>query len=353
VKTQLHDKHLQLGAKMVDFAGYDMPIQYKNLKEEVLAVRESIGVFDVSHMGEFFVTGKDATKFVDHIITNDFKNLKEGKALYSPLCNFEGKIIDDLITYKIATEHVLICVNASNINKDFEWIQQFSSDFDIELVNRSDEFSLLALQGPKSFEVLKSLPEFNELLDLEYYSVQALNNNQLILARTGYTGEDGFEIFASHTFISKLWEDLMDKNVKPCGLGARDVLRLEVCFPLYGNELNEDLTPLDCGLKWTTKLNKDSFVGKDALMNYEAKYKLIKIELDKGVPRKDYKVFLDDQEIGVITSGTQSVIAGKGIALARVDKNTNFEDKDLFVEIRNKKYNARKVTKPFVAGGHK
>lgn len=352
MKTKLYDKHVALGAKMVDFAGFDMPIQYQNLKDEVLAVRNNSGVFDVSHMGEFFVKGKDAARFVDYIITNDFKNLPIGKALYSPLCNFEGKIIDDLISYKIAENLVLICVNASNITKDFNWINQFTNEFEIELTDRSSEFSLIALQGPRSFEILKSIEELKELKDLEYYSVQSLNDD-LIIARTEYTGEDGFEIFGNHQFISKLWDDLIEKGVRPCGLGSRDVLRLEVCFPLYGNELNDEITPLDCGLKWTTKLTKESFVGKDSLVNYSPKFQLIKLELEKGIPRKDYKVFLGEDEIGIITSGTQSVIAQKGIALARVSKNTKFDDKELFVEIRNKKYNARKVKKPFVAGGHK
>ena len=351
MKTVLHDKHIELGAKMVDFAGFDMPIQYKNLKEEVLAVRENIGVFDVSHMGEFFVEGNDAVKFVNYIMTNDFEGLPVGKAIYSPLCNNDGKILDDLIAYKISENKVLICVNAANIEKDFKWIQNFAKDFDIKLRNESDKYSLLAVQGPKTFETLKRINALSQIEDADYYSVQSFDN--FILARTGYTGEDGFEIFADHASISKLWDKLIQMGVKPCGLGSRDILRLEVCFPLYGNELNEELTPLDCGLKWTTKLNKDSFVGKDALESYEPKYKLVKLELEKGIPRGGYKVFAGETEVGEITSGSQSVVLGKGIALARVNRDAKLDEQELFVEIRNKKYNAKKVNKPFVVGGHK
>lgn len=352
MKTCLFEKHKELNAKIVDFAGYEMPIQYKNLKEEVLAVRNEVGLFDVSHMGEFFVRGDDAARFVDYLITNDFKNLKSGKAIYSPLCNEEGRILDDLIAYKISDEEVLICVNAANMEKDFAWISKQTNGFDIKLTNESSDYSLLALQGPKSFEILKSINEFNGLENNEYYSVQCLKNKEYIVARTGYTGEDGFEIFSSHQNITKLWAALINQGVKPCGLGARDVLRLEVCYPLYGNELSEEYTPLDCGLKWTTKLNKESFIGKAALEKYEPKKKLIKFTLDKGIPRTGYKVISDDKEVGVITSGSMSVVLGKGIALALVNKD--FEDYDnVKIEIRNKLHDAKRVTKPFVAGGHK
>lgn len=352
MRTCLFEKHQELKAKIVDFAGYEMPIQYKNLKEEVLAVRNSVGVFDVSHMGEFFVRGKDAIRFVDYIMTNDFKNLNIGKAIYSPLCNQEGKILDDLIAYKIRDEEVLICVNAANMEKDYAWISKQTEGFDIQLTNESSEYSLLALQGPKSFETLKSIKDFEHLQDSDYYSVQTINVDEYIVARTGYTGEDGFEIFASHDKIQRLWEELMLKEVTPCGLGARDVLRLEVCYPLYGNELSEDYTPLDCALKWTTKLDKETFIGKEALKSYKPSKKLLKLTLDKGIPRTGYKVISNNQEVGQVTSGSMSVVLGKGIALALV--NRDFEDYDnVQIEIRNKLYDATRVTKPFVSGGHK
>lgn len=352
-KTVLNDEHKKLGAKMVDFAGWEMPIQYKNLKEEVLAVRNQAGVFDVSHMGEFWVKGPEALKFVNHVIAGDIKNLKTGKAIYSPLLNDQGRILDDLIAYKIQEDLILICVNASNVEKDFNWFSKFKDGYDCEFMNVSEHMSLLALQGPKSFEILKKLKEFNELADLDYYGVQRLDTH-LTVARTGYTGEDGFEIFADHEFIKTLWTDLLKLNVAPCGLGARDVLRLEVAYPLYGNDLSEELTPLDSGLKWTLKKDSTPYVGFEALNGYVPGLRLIKLTLDKGIPRAGYPI-LDSNNIpiGKITSGTMSVILGKGIALGLVNVNQLPENNEYYIDIRGKKYKATKTTKPFVVGSHK
>jgi len=354
LKTSLFEEHVALNAKIVDFAGWQMPIQYKNLKEEVLAVRENIGVFDVSHMGEFIVTGTDSINFVDYLVTNDIKSAPMGKAIYSPLCREDGTIIDDLIVYKIAEEKILICVNASNIDKDFTWIKSQIGTFNCEISNESEKYSLLAIQGPNSFKILKSIDLGFDLKDLDYYSIQVGTDNDtpVMVARTGYTGEDGFELFGPHLFIKKLWKNLMDKGVTPCGLGARDVLRLEVCFPLYGHELDDNVTPLDAGLKWTVKLKKDKFIGKDILSNYNPKYKLLKLELEKGIPREGYIVEDENgNNIGHITSGTMSVITKKGIAFARVKSEYLG---DIFnIDIRGKKYPANLVKKPFVVGGHK
>ena len=248
LKTHLYDEHVKLGAKIVPFAGWDMPVQYTSVKDEVQAVRQSVGVFDVSHMGEFFVEGPDAELFVDHLVTNDILNAPSGKAIYSPLCRHNGTVIDDLIVYKLSPGRVLVCVNASNIDKDFSWFKENHKNFNCRLENRSGDFSLLAIQGPKSFETLRTL--VNELPDIDYYSVieSSLENNPIIIARTGYTGEDGFEVFGSHQSIISLWKKLKEQNVTPCGLAARDVLRLEVCYPLYGHELNDELTPYDASL---------------------------------------------------------------------------------------------------------
>lgn len=355
-KTSLYEEHLGLGAKMVDFAGWEMPIQYKNLKEEVLAIRNDVGVFDVSHMGEFFVQGKDALKFVDFVVTNDITNAEMGKAIYSPLCREDGTIIDDLIVYKLAPESLMICVNASNIEKDFSWLEKNISNFDCTITNRSSEFSLVALQGPRSYEVLKTLNLGFEVKDLDYYSIQAYKDEEqeILIARTGYTGEDGFEIFADHKTLKNIWSHLMQQNVKPCGLGARDVLRLEVCYPLYGHELNDQVTPLDSGLKWTVKLNKGNFIGKTTLESYQPKYQLVKLTLDKGIPREGYKVENDNGEvIGEISSGTMSVVLGQGIALARVEKKLYSSEMKINVDIRGRKYPANINKKPFVVGGHK
>ncbi|MBY0413100.1 MAG: glycine cleavage system aminomethyltransferase GcvT, partial [Bdellovibrionales bacterium] len=291
LKTSLHEAHLSLGAKMAPFAGFDMPLQYSSVKEEVMAVREHAGVFDVSHMGEFFVSGPDAVSFVDHIITNDFKNAEMLKAVYSPLCREDGTVIDDLIAYKLENEKVLICVNASNIDKDWNWISSQKGTFNCNLSNLSNDFSLLAIQGPKAELILR---DFGILFpkDFPYYSIAevAHDGEKLIVARTGYTGEDGFEIFSSHKYAKHLWDKLIFNGVKPCGLASRDVLRVEVCYPLYGHEISDTVTPLDAGLSWTVKMSKADFVGKKALENYKAKFQLVKLSLERGIPREGYDV---------------------------------------------------------------
>lgn len=354
LKTHLYDEHVKLGAKIVPFAGWDMPVQYTSVKDEVLAVRQSVGVFDVSHMGEFFVEGPDAELFVHEMVTNDIIGAPTGKAVYSPLCRDNGTVIDDLIVYKLKPGKVLICVNASNIDKDFSWFKSKHVGYNCTLTNQSSEFSLLALQGPKAFEILK--PLLTELPDLEYYSVfeSAFEGQSVIITRTGYTGEDGFEIFGSHECIKSMWQKFMTLKVIPCGLAARDVLRLEVCFPLYGHELNDELTPYDAGLGWTVKSSKTKFIGKDALASKPARYKLVKLMLDKGIPREGYPVLNSNQEvIGVIASGTMSVILNKGVALARIEIDKAPQDEVFLVDIRQKPYPAQLTKKPFVTGGHK
>ncbi len=353
-KTYLYDEHVKLGGKIVPFAGWDMPVQYTSVKDEVLAVRNNVGVFDVSHMGEFFVEGKDAEAFVDSLVTNDIQGAEMGKAIYSPLCREDGTVIDDLIVYKLTTGHVMICVNASNIDKDFNWIKSKHTGFKCNLTNKSSEYSLLALQGPKSFEILR--PLLRELPDLEYYSVfqTEFGTHQVIIARTGYTGEDGFEIFGSHEAIKALWQKFMTLKVVPCGLAARDVLRLEVCYPLYGHELNDEVNPYDAGLGWTVKGAKTNFIGKEALASKKARYKLVKLVLERGIPREGYPVLNGKNEaIGVVTSGTMSVVTNKGIAFARIEIDKVPADEVFNVDIRQKSYPAQLVKKPFVTGGHK
>lgn len=354
LKTHLYDEHVKLGAKIVPFAGWDMPVQYTSVKDEVLAVRQNVGVFDVSHMGEFFVEGPDAELFAHELVTNDILGATTGKAIYSPLCRDNGTVIDDLIIYKLNPGRVLICVNAANIDKDFEWMKAKHQGYNCTLTNRSSEFSLLALQGPKSFETLK--PLLSELPDLEYYSVfeSSFEGKSVIVARTGYTGEDGFEIFGDHETIKELWQKFMTLRVTPCGLAARDVLRLEVCYPLYGHELNDELTPYDAGLGWTVKHLKTKFIGKEALASKPARYKLVKLVLDKGIPREGYPVLNSKNEvIGVITSGTMSVVLNKGVALARIEIDKAPSDEVFLVDIRQKPFAAQLVKKPFVTGGHK
>ena len=354
-KTSLHEDHLSLKAKMAPFAGFDMPLQYSSVKEEVQAVRSSAGVFDVSHMGEFLVVGADAVKFVDFIVTNDFKNAEMLKAVYSPLCRDNGTVIDDLIAYKLAEDRVLICVNASNIEKDWNWIHSKVSNFNCTLTNQSDDYSLLAIQGPDTEKILRDmgLLAFGEF---PYYSIleTTYEGEKIIIARTGYTGEDGFEVFSSHTFARKFWKKLLSVGVLPCGLASRDVLRLEVCYPLYGHELNDEVTPLDAGLAWTVKLAKEAFIGKTALQDYKPRYQLVKLSLERGIPREGYAVLdSENNPIGKVTSGTMSVVTGKGIAMALIEKDKNPKDKKYQINIRNTNYEASFHSKAFITGGHK
>lgn len=349
-KTHLYDEHVKLNAKIVPFSGWDMPVQYTSVKDEVNAVRQKAGMFDVSHMGEFFVSGPDALRFVDFILTNDISAAANGKAVYSPLCREDGTIIDDLIVYKFSSEKILICVNASNIDKDFSWMQSKLAGFNCELINKSDDYSLIALQGPESFKVMKTI--FPHFQDIEYYSV--IESDPFIFARTGYTGEDGFEIFGNHQDIIALWGKFLGLGVVPCGLASRDVLRLEVCFPLYGHELSDEVTPYDAGLGWTVKLTKENFIGRQALSQKTIKYKLVKLLLDKGIPRDGYPVLNALGEvIGTVTSGTMSVTINKGIALARIDIDKVPSDDVFSIDIRNKSYPAQLYKKSFVTGGHK
>ena len=357
MRTALYEAHTELGAKIVDFAGWDMPIQYKNLKNEVLQVRDNVGVFDVSHMGEFFISGTDTIRFLDELVTNDVKNAELLKAIYSPLCREDGTIIDDLIVYKLTQTEVMICVNAANIEKDLSWISSKAHGYNVKIEDKSKLYSLIAVQGPKTFEVLSTIELGSKLEDIPYYSIQTTDLSQdvpVLFARTGYTGEDGFEIFGSHEYIKNIWNQLINKGVEPCGLGARDVLRLEVCYPLYGHELNDEVTPLDSGLRWTVKLNKDHFFGKEALVAYEPKSRLIKFTIDKGVPRAGYKIVNSKKEsIGFVTSGTMSPCLGLGIAIARIDKDQYNPKETYSIEIRNKIVPINIVKKSFVTGGHK
>ncbi len=355
-RTSLYNKHIAANGRMVDFAGWEMPVQYSNLKEEILAVRNKVGVFDVSHMGEFWVTGADAFSFIDKLIPNSF-DVEIGKAVYSPLLNKEGKMLDDLIVYKVGEKKVLICVNAANVEKDWNWIESVWKDsgLNCEVRNSSEDYSLLAIQGPGTEEVMEKVFSI-DFSDTPYYGVKTHGdeNGEWVFARTGYTGEDGFEVFGNHEQINWLWDQFISSGVEPCGLGARDTLRLEVCYPLYGNELNESLTPLDSGLKWTTKLDKTDFVGKSALLDYQPQKRLIKLSLEKGIPRAGYPVLNGAGEtIGEITSGTMSPILNKGIALALIEREKFPENKSFQVEIRGKQYSATYHTKAFVQGGHK
>ena len=355
-KTELYDFHkIELKAKMAPFAGYEMPLQYSSAKEEIQAVRKSAGAFDVSHMGELFVSGAETAEFINYLITNDYKKLPIGKAIYSPICNENGGILDDLIVYKLHDQKALICVNAANIEQDWNWAKSQSSSFNVNIENLSDKYSLIALQGPESEKILKNVfPDLVE--DIEncpYYGVFESTKHQIIVARTGYTGEDGFEVFALNKDAKNLWSNILREGATPCGLASRDTLRLEVCYPLYGKELDVTHNPKESSLAWTLKKNEENYIGKDLIEKNGISSKIIKLSLEKLIPREGYKVFAGEEEIGFVTSGTFSPTLSQGISMARVKNLKNLKDQDLLIEIRGKKYPAKYQTQAFYAGGIK
>lgn len=344
-KTPLYEAHLRAKARMVPFAGYSMPVQYSGLVDEHHAVRDAVGLFDVSHMGEVELTGDKALAVADRIVTNDLSKLEDGQAAYTAMCRPEGGIIDDLIVYRFSPERVLICVNAANREKDFAWIKE-QAGADCAATDRSDEFAQIAVQGPKAVELVQRLTELklSEVKSFRFLE-GAVASQPAILARTGYTGEDGFELYVPSDSAEAVWEALLkegeDLGVKPCGLGARDSLRLEFCLALYGNDISEDTNPYEAGLGWVVKLNKASdFIGKAALTAIKAegvKRKLVPFEVTgRGIARPGYPVLVGGEAVGAVTSGTQAPSLKKAVGLcylpiAQAKLGTSFE-----VQIRNK-----------------
>ncbi|WP_334100289.1 glycine cleavage system aminomethyltransferase GcvT [Thermotoga petrophila] len=356
-RTPLFEKHVGLGAKMVDFAGWEMPLYYTSIFEEVMAVRKSVGMFDVSHMGEFLVKGPEAVSFIDFLITNDFSSLPDGKAIYSVMCNENGGIIDDLVVYKVSPDEALMVVNAANIEKDFNWIKSHSKNFDVEILNISDTTALIAFQGPEAQETLQELVE-DSLEEIAYYSFRKsiVAGVEALVSRTGYTGEDGFELMVETEDAPKVWDALMNLLRKvggrPAGLGARDVCRLEATYLLYGQDMDESTNPLEVGLSWVVKLDKD-FVGKEALLKAKEKVerKLVALELSgKRIARKGYEVLKNGERVGEITSGNFSPTLGKSIALALVSKSVKVGDQLEVAFPGGKLVEALVVKKPFYRG---
>lgn len=350
-KTSLFEEHKKLGAKIVDFAGFEMPIQYQSIIAEHNAVRKNAGIFDVSHMGEFLVSGKDAIAYLNYLVPNDINKIKEeGKGLYTQICNPNGGTIDDLIIYNRGFDF-LVVVNASNIDKDWKWFNENKSGFDIVLKNISDNVSLLAIQGPKAEEILSRVSGI-DLKEHKYFEIKKYNS--MWIARTGYTGEDGFEIFIEDNDETiELWQNLINSDVIPCGLGARDTLRLEVAYPLYGHELDDETSPLEAGLGWSMKLEKtEDFIGKSALIKQKEnglKKKMICLKVnDKLIARQGYKVFSkENTEIGIVVSGSQGITVGYPIATAYVPVSQSEIGKELLVNIRDKMVSATVVKRPF------
>lgn len=354
-KTCLHDRHVALGAKMSPFAGFDMPIQYSGIIDEHKAVRENVGMFDVSHMGEVFVSGKDAERFVNHIFTNDVRGMQDGKVLYGMMLYPDGGTVDDLLVYKEFTpEHYLLVVNAANVDKDFEWMKKQSEGFDVVLDNASGEWGQIAVQGPAGEKAVVEVLGLADAAGLGFYEFadETVDGRRVILSRTGYTGEDGFELYAPLDITVKFWDALVAAGVKPCGLGCRDTLRFEAGLPLYGDELSADISPVMAGLGMFCKLDKPEFVGKDALVDQKANgmpKKLVGIELDdNAVPRAGYPVeTAEGAEIGVVTTGYHSISLDKSICFALVDPAYSALGTELMVRIRKRVFRGTVVRKRF------
>lgn len=340
-RTCLYDKHVALGALISPFGGFDMPIQYTNIVDEHNAVRQACGIFDVSHMGEVLVTGAESEKFVNYIFTNDIKDAPDGKIFYGMMCHPTGGVVDDLLVYKMASQRYFLVINASNIDKDVAWITEQAKNFDVVVENQSEKYGEVAVQGPKTEEIVERVLGI-ECSDLLFYTCKEVeyNGETIIISRTGYTGEDGFELYGSHAFTIEVWDKLLGSGeVKPCGLGCRDTLRFEVGLPLYGDELTDEITPLEAGLGMFAKLDKE-FIGRDALAAQKAeglKRKIVGIELkDKAIPRHGYDVEADGKVIGVVTTGYNSISTGKSVCMAMVDIEYSKLDTEVAVRIRKK-----------------
>ena len=354
-KTCLYDKHVALGALMSPFGGFEMPIQYSGIVDEHQAVRQSCGVFDVSHMGEVLITGPDAERYVNHIFTNDVTSMPAGKILYGMMCYENGGVVDDLLVYKCGENEFFLVINAANIDKDWEWIQEQSKGYNVKLDHQSDSYGELAVQGPESEQVMKDVLGIDGS-DLIFYTFKQIGD--VIISRTGYTGEDGFEIYADPHYINECWDKLVASGrCKPCGLGCRDTLRFEVGLPLYGDELSAEITPIMAGLGIFVKLDKDEFIGKDALARQKEEgpaKKLVGIELsDKAIPRHGYVVLKDGQPIGEVTTGYHTISTDKSVCMALIDTQFAKLDTEVDIQIRKKVFPGKVVKKQFYNKNYK
>jgi len=355
-QTPLYELYKEYGGKTIDFGGWDLPVQFSSIKEEHEAVRTKAGLFDVSHMGEIEVKGKNSLDYLQKMLTNDVSKIQIGKAQYSAMCYENGGTVDDLLTYKLGENHYLLVVNASNIDKDFAWLASHVEG-EVELSNLSSDYAQLALQGPLAEETLKKISSAN-IAELGYFQFQhtTVSGKEVLLSRTGYTGEDGFELYCNKEDASHLWREILDagkdSGVIPCGLGSRDTLRFEATLALYGQELSKDISPLEAGIGFAVKLNKEAdFIGKAALKEQKEsglQRKLVGIEMiDRGIPRHGYKVYANGAAIGEVTTGTQSPTLKKNIGLALISSNYAEVGKEVEVEIRGKLVKAQVTATPF------
>lgn len=355
-RTVYYSEHVKGNAKMVDFGGWEMPIQYQGLLKEHTAVRSSVGLFDVSHMGEVWIEGKEALQVLRYLMTNDIA-IEDGQAQYTCLCNHEGGILDDLIVYRYTAEKFLLCINASNREKDFEWM--FANNphkSTVSVRQASDEYAQVAIQGRNAEKTLQKLTK-EDLSSLGYYhftEAVVAEVGGCIIARTGYTGEDGFELFIPTEQSAGMWERILgageEFNIQPIGLGARDTLRLEARMNLYGNDMSEDVKPHEAGVFWTVDMSKDDFVGREAIANHKSNswtHRLVGLVVEKRIPRSHCAVLYEDTVVGEVTSGTRSPTLGAGIALARVPKRLSRADTELQLDIRGKRAKATVVKGAF------
>ena len=360
LKTCLYDAHVALGAKMSPFAGYIMPIQYSSITIEHNAVRQHVGMFDVSHMGEIFVKGPQAEEFINHIFTNDIRGYEPGKVLYGMMCYPDGGTVDDLLVYReFLADHFLLVVNAANIDKDFAWIQEQAKGYDCRLDNASPRIGQIAVQGPEAEKTIMDVLGYKEAAALSFYTFCDVeyNGERLILSRTGYTGEDGFALYTTCENIVEIWDKLLKAGVQPCGLGCRDTLRFEAGLPLYGDELSPEISPVMAGLGMFCKYEKD-FIGKEALLDQKAgnlSRKLVGIEIeDKAIPRAGYPVETPEgEEVGVVTTGYHSISLDKSICFALVNKDLAALDTPLCIRIRKKVFPGKVVKKRFYQTNYK
>ncbi|MFY8010004.1 MAG: glycine cleavage system aminomethyltransferase GcvT [Flavobacterium sp.] len=354
--TALSHIHESLGAKMVPFAGYNMPVQYEGVNAEHETVRNGVGVFDVSHMGEFLLTGENALALIQKVTSNDASVLEIGRAQYSCLPNNDGGIVDDLIVYRMKEDQYLLVVNASNIDKDWNWISSHN-DLGVDMRNLSDDYSLLAIQGPKAVEAMQSLTNV-DLAAIKYYHFEVgpfAGIDNVIISATGYTGSGGFEIYCKNSEVEQVWNKVFEAGaafgIKPIGLAARDTLRLEMGFCLYGNDINDSTSPIEAGLGWITKFTKDFTNSENLKKQKEAGVtrKLIGFELiERGIPRHDYEIVdANGNNIGIVTSGTMAPSLGKGIGMGYVATEFSGVDSEIYIQIRNNKVKAKVVKMPF------
>jgi aminomethyltransferase len=360
-RTSLYDQHVALDAKIIDFGGFDMPVQYSGIKDEHTTVREKAGLFDVSHMGEFFVTGPDAASLLDKVTLGNISKMEPGKAKYTAMCYEDGGIVDDLLVYMLAKNEYMLVVNASNIDKDYSWIAS-QNRVGATLENRSDQYALLAIQGPESVAILKKLTDV-DVESIRFYTFEkgeVAGQKDVIISATGYTGEKGFELYVNteNSDSVKIWKELMsagkDHGILPAGLGARDTLRLEMGYPLYGNDITKDTTPVEARMSWLIDFNKEDFIGKSNLLKQKeegASRKLMGFVIDekRRIPRSGYSISNENgDEIGFVTSGTQSITLGIGIGMGYISTEKASENEEIYINIRNKRVKATVAKPPFI-----